>query len=209
MPFIYLRDLDSVMVTITEDTSTSIIRSGFGFNPFTVETAMSIPLEWESRFLFEFVENPFERLVSALLMFRKHSSANGISFAAKSLTIENILNVIEDDSVDIHGTNYWSRLKRHSIPVTHPHFRIQEVDFLGRRETVAWDWAALCGLLSFRHRPFAFRQQRGRQHHYSSFFNWRDRERAFSIFAEDLEEFGYSFQTDLRETSKSSFRKAA
>jgi len=201
MPFVYLPNEDCIMVRVAKSASTSIIRSGFGINAFELDFAMSMPNEWEDKFRFAFVRNPFDRLVSALQMFQKHPSATVTGVDASALTLEKVLDVVEDDSIDIYEESYWGKLKQHAMPITHSHYRIGEVDFLGRFETLDIDWRALCGLLSLDYQPLGRIKSSGRTRHYATFFDWRCRERAFSIFAEDLQTFGYSFQSDSRKAA--------
>lgn len=203
MPYVYLSDVDCIMVCVGKAASTSIIRSGFGVKTFELDFAMSVPNEWEDKFRFAFVRNPFDRLVSAMQMFQTHPSAktslaktSGIDGA--SLTIEKVLDVVEDESIDIHEDSYWGKLKQHAIPVTHPHYRIEEVDFLGRFETLEHDWRALAGLLSIDYQPLARLRNANRTRPYASFYDRPTRERAAQIFEKDLATYGYRFQSGSR-----------
>jgi hypothetical protein len=158
------------MVRVAKSASTSIIRSGFGVNAFELDFAMSLPSEWEHKFCFAFVRNPFDRLVSALQMFQKHPSSIASGVDGSLLTLEKVMDVVEDDSIDIYQEDYWGKLRQHAMPITHPHYRIAEVDFLGRYETLRMDWRALCGLLSIEALPLGRLKDSGRVQHYSNFF---------------------------------------
>lgn len=201
MPYVYLPDVDCIMVRVAKAASTSIIRSGFGVKAFELDFAMSMPSDWDDKFRFAFVRNPFDRLVSAMQMFQKHPSARASGVDGSELTIEKVLDVVEDESIDIYEDSYWGKLRQHAIPITHKHYQIEEVDFLGRFETLNLDWKALCGLLSLDYQPLARLKNSQRIRHYSSFFDWRTRERAFQIFRNDLESFGYSYQSDTRKVA--------
>ena len=201
MPFVYLPNVDCIMVRVAKSASTSIIRSGFGVNAFELDFAMSLPDEWEDKFRFAFVRNPFDRLVSAFQMFQKHPSSVASGVDRSALTLEKVLDVVEDDSIDIYKEDYWGKLRQHAMPITHPHYRIEEVDFLGRYETLELDWRALCGLLSMDALPLGRLKDSGRVQHYSSFFDQRVRDRANEIFKEDLRMFGYDYSSDYRKVA--------
>ncbi len=178
--------------------STSILRSGFKTKVDGLDFAMEMPEAWEHKFRFAFVGNPFDRLVSAWQMFQKHPSGKDIRFDARTLTMKQVLDVIEDDSISVYDNNYWGKLKLHAVPITHPHYRIEEADFLGRYETLEADWRALCDALQMEHQPLGRLKNSERSEHYSNFYNRDTCHRASRIFAKDLVKFNYRFEDQAK-----------
>ncbi len=196
MPFVYLPKVDCVMARVAKSASTSILRCGFQTKVGGLDFAMKLPPTWANKFRFAFVRNPFERLVSAWQMFQKHPSARNIKFDARSLTLNRVLSVVEDESISVYDNNYWGLLKLHAIPMTHPHYRLHEADFIGKFESLESDWRSLCGTIGLEHRSLDRLKNSGRNAHYSTFYDPGTRKRAERLFAEDLVKFGYRFTTE-------------
>ena len=194
MPFINLEQSNCVMTRIAKSASTSILRYGFETKVNGLDVAMKMPPAWANKFRFAFVRNPFDRLVSAWQMFQKYPPGNTNDFSVATLTLDRVLDVVEDDSVGIYDDDFWSKLKLHAIPMMHPHYRMQETDFVGRFETLEADWRTLCKTLKIKHQPLEHFRQSGRSEHYSAFYNQFTQKRASRIFAKDLVKFGYRFE---------------
>ncbi len=190
------------MARVAKTASTSILRCGFHTKVDGLDFAMQLPKDWSKKYRFAFVRNPFDRLVSAWQMFQRYPTGNGVAFDNRTLTLAKVLDVIEDESISIYNKNYWGKLKLHAVPITHPHYRIEEVDFLGKFENLEEDWKALCQSLSMPHQPLGRLRESGRSEHHSKFFNHEIRERCERIFAKDMVKFGYRFNEQTKSRPK-------
>ena len=160
-------------------------------------------LDRKDFFVFSFVRNPWDRLVSTFFYIRKGGRAPvdrqrrerylrkyGGSFEKFVLDIANWIDIKEDDS--IYRDCYI------------PHFRPQYeyiydnsgnclVDFIGKVESLEGDFRRLCHLLPA-DATRLYRKNRSRHRKYWKYFNTRTRTIVAEYYAQDIEYFGYDFK---------------
>lgn len=129
MPVIQFRSPQCVMVRIPKTGSTSIVKGLLG----GMENASEIrygefPDEWQDLYSFAVVRNPFDRLVSAFVMFQTYptKTEEEREFQA-NLTLDQMMDVVESPEYSPALTDYFSRLKLHAIPMSHPFFCMEKV----------------------------------------------------------------------------------
>ena len=154
-------------------------------------------------FVFSFVRNPWDRLVSTFFYLMRGGRApvdqrrrdtilkkyNG-NFRDFVLDIENWIDIKEEDS--IYPDKYI------------PHFRPQYeyicdpdgvclVDFIGRVETLADDFQELCGLLSVENAKLK-RKNKTSHKKYFKYYDAETRDIVARFYARDIELFDYQFE---------------
>ena len=160
---------------------------------------------FESYFKFAFVRNPWDRLVSEYHFRRLHAEKSFATFVDESFA------ALDD----------YSDRSRHIIPqtefVTDESGRIN-VDFIGRFETLAADFARIAdrlglGSVDLGHfnrsgrrgflpgkltARFTRRSQPPRSTRFEDYYDSRLRERVGEFYAEDIARFGYDFHGSIR-----------
>lgn len=72
--------------------------------------------EWRDYQKFTIVRNPFDRIQSLQAMLKK---LQGID-----ISIDEILDIVEDPSIGYNHFNGKVYIKRHALPMTHPHYQV-------------------------------------------------------------------------------------
>lgn len=72
--------------------------------------------EWKNYRKFTIVRNPFDRIQSLQAMLKK---LKGIE-----ISIDEILDLVEDPSIGYNHFNGNVYIKRHALPMTHPHYQV-------------------------------------------------------------------------------------
>jgi hypothetical protein len=150
------------------------------------------PPEWREVFTFAIVRNPFDRLVSAYKMFRDKKFKRHPLYGSKKLTLELMLQLIEDEQKTVEGADLHARLKRHSIPMTDPYFGLQYVNYVARFEAFEKEWKRLCNILEIPLQPIPHCRASD-PHDYRSYFTPELQREVERIFAKDLELYNYQF----------------
>ncbi len=199
MSIIRFSSPECVMVRIRKAGSTSVVRGLFGgIENGSVLPSGPFPAEWRRIYSFAFIRNPFDRLVSAFLMFQGYAVANDAEKAFRAeLTLERVMDVVEDPSISPDGDNYFSRLKQHALPMTTPIFCLHDVNDIYRFEDFDAEYRRLARRLGVECGEVPHLRKSQRQP-YPAYFSNRDRHRAESLFHEDLREFGYAFGKSRR-----------
>lgn len=182
------------MVRIPKTGSTSVIRGIFGGIDEAKAIAYgSFPEEWKNFFSFCFVRNPFDRLVSAYIMFKRYrTDSKAEESFRRHITLGRILDVVEDESISPIGDSYFAKLKKHSIPITSGFFCVDSLNEIYRFESFALDYRRLCERLEITPGEIPHFRKSDRKH-YREYFDAATRARAEKIFQKDCERFGYKF----------------
>jgi hypothetical protein len=184
-----------VFVRIRKSGSTSIVHGLFGGIDRAVEVRHGeFPESWCDRFSFAVVRNPYDRLVSAFLMFKTYGVASDDEASLReSLDLHRVLDIVEDPDVGMQGTDYRSKLKLHTAPYTHPFFCLDRVTHVARYERFEKEYRTLAGRLGIEQTappPHLRQTDRG---HYRSYIDAALRRRIEQLYAGDLGPFGYKF----------------
>lgn len=187
-------EFKTVMIRIPKTGSTSIVWGIFG-GIGESDTVFHGPphQQWLQYFVFGFVRNPFDRMVSAYLMFKKYKTATPEEEAFKErLTMSSVLDVIEDEQQDMTGEDYFSKLRRHVIPMTHPFFGLKLASKIYQFENFPDAYRELSERFEVPLVEVPHMRKTKRQH-YLEYFNADDANRARKILQEDCDTFGYQF----------------
>ncbi len=120
---------------------------------------------WKSAFTFTIVRHPFLRLIYAYKMFHRENSAytlqQVINIALDKTVNHNVVLAKKNNSLQFcmrstkpkpkltNNLAYVSRIKRHTLPMTHPHYGIVRaddtitVDFVAHLENITNDWEVI------------------------------------------------------------------
>ena len=188
----------AVFIRVRKTGSTSIVRGLFGGPDKASEISEGVFRQgWSSLFVFSFVRNPFERMVSCFKMFKGYKVSNADEARQRSeLTLSRLMDIIEDDSIRFANVGtYMDKLKQHALPMTHPSYHIDKAGFVGRFETYDKDFRELTGKLGLNVKeiPHHRNQKRATDWDYRPFFDADNRKRAERILQKDLDTFRYIF----------------
>ena len=183
----------AVMVRIPKTGSTSIVRGIFGgVREGDVKHHGPIPLSWQQHYCFAFVRNPFERMVSAFFMFQSYPVKNAEERTFRDhLSLHSLMDVIQDDSIPLDKREYFSKLRVHSLPMTHSHFGLDSVDEIFRFEDYSESSKRLCQKLKIETIEVPHFRKKNRAH-WRTFFGPSELERACELLSLDCSTFGYS-----------------
>ena len=191
------------MIRIAKTGSTSIVRGLLG----GIENASHLtqgvfPNEWRSLYSFGFVRNPYDRLVSAWLMFQGYATATEEEKVFQAgLTLQRVMEVVENPEVSPVGNSYRSKLKLHCLPMTAPFFHLDQATEIYRFENYPEEYQRLAHQLGVPAGDVPHWRKSIRQPH-QSYYTTRDRRRAEQLFQADLEAFGYEFNPSARRGSR-------
>lgn len=137
---------------------------------------------FESYFKFGFVRNPWDRVVS---LYRRRE---GLQLREKMTFTEFVSWIRYSSSTSIHATPHVNQLDW----LVDPHGELL-VDFVGRFENLAQDWAKIASRLELPARLEHKNRNPMQQKHYTEFYDKRTREIIADRFRVDIEYFGYRF----------------
>lgn len=126
-------------------------------------------------------------------MFKKYPAEDEqeAEFQA-NLTIDKALDVVLDESQPLTREDYFSKLRRHLIPMTYPFFGLGLAIKIYRFEEFHAAYHDLCAQLDLPLTDMPHLRKTVRQP-YKNYFTLRDSDRAQKIFAKDCETFGYHY----------------
>lgn len=151
---------------------------------------MTGPAVWDKLFTFAFVRNPWERLVSWYLFYRRHRKGR------KVLPFHDF---IQRDSMIMGSfahngwtdTNLWSQAIFLTDNAT-PSGNIM-VDFVGKYENIDEDFAYICSKLEL---PMHIRKKNNvAAYNYKDYYTDEDAARVEKLCAWEIKQFGYKFET--------------
>ncbi len=161
-----------------------------------------LPDEWQDLFKFAFVRNPFDRVVSGWKMFCEGTEDDAWNLPdgkPLNLSLKEVIQLGLDDSA-LFGhpfynqikPNPFTRLKNHIIPQTHPYHGIQFVDFIGRFENLAEDFAHVASTVGLGSQKLP-KSNWTKRTHYRDYFDDESRSLAEELYREDLQRFSYRY----------------
>jgi hypothetical protein len=183
----------AVFIHIPKTAGSSVARALFGHSrhlPY-FEYQRVNPRKFERFFKFAFVRNPWDRLVSTYF-FLKNGGANDMDrrFAEENLARYGSFAAFVEGWLTEQNVWSWVHFRPQHYFICDTDLRVR-VDFVGRMETIAADFRAICQRLDVAaelkwtnrgdHEPF--------RHYYTDGL----RERVASIYADDIAIFGYRF----------------
>jgi len=194
MPALRFSKPACVFLRIPKTGTTSILKGLLGGKENAAEIYRSsrIPEEWRHLFTFAMVRNPFTRFFSAYKMFEKKNFQREPLYGMSFLTPELSLRVVNDHTIPLEGKGLHSRLRMHVLPMTHPYLGLNQANYIGRFEEFEAEWYKLCGLLKTGTQPVRMDRQ-SEQVGYGNFYTPSLRQAVEKVYAQDLDEFGYTF----------------
>lgn len=159
----------------------------------------------DSYFKFSIVRNPWDRVVSAWMMFEQHDYRK----QDRSYTLPEFLEVITDQSID-YKTTYqtqqekiaWqhtvTNIRHHTLPALHPYYGLVnkngniKANFTGKQENLHEDLAKVCRSLGLRSLQLKTINTT-RRGHYTDYFNETTMKIVTSYYKKDIDTFNYSF----------------
>ncbi|WP_119290990.1 sulfotransferase family 2 domain-containing protein [Azohydromonas sediminis] len=196
MSFFFFDPPGCVFIRIRKAGSTSVIRGLFGdkSNARRESSDGTWYPEFDGRFVFAFVRNPFSRMISCLQMFRGYKTRTLEEQRFKeSLTLDRLMDVIEDEKLPIGGDGYMAKLRLHAVPMTHPFYCIDRAEYIGRFERFEQDYREVARLLGIRVWSVPH-ERKSAPMDYRPWFSAAQRRRAERLLAADLDRFGYRFE---------------
>jgi len=137
-------------------------------------------------FKFSFVRNPWDRLVSC--WYNKVIQSNYFSFNddryEKMQLFEKFVDYVS--TLDINTCDRHLKLQSSLID-------LNEIDYIGRFETFAEDYTAICQKLDIPLDNFIHKNKSLKTKHYTEFYTDELREKVHQIYLKDIQIFGYKF----------------
>jgi len=176
------------------------IRHGFFNNRYRGPLFGRIDEKWKQYFSFAFTRHPYDRLVSAWLMFTEGmATRNGGRMKApedaRGLSLREFLEIVVDGSI---GYDYKVRrrpakirIRHHTIPQTHPYNCLDEADFVGRFENLQEDFDEVVRTLGLESRKLPYFHTTSRDSHYMDYYCDETLQIARDYYREDFDKLGY------------------
>lgn len=146
MTYSYYPELDASFVRIPRTGSRTIKKK---LLPKHRELCDGTPQE-PSR-SFAFVRNPLDRFLSAYSRFKRKVVRKGAEY---DVTVESLLALIDDDSVELGAVTWPGEMRLHVLPASHAHFGLDGVGALFRFECYELEWVRLQRFLDVEIRPY-------------------------------------------------------
>ncbi len=196
MAIFYFPEPDCVFIHIHK-TGGASIRHGFFKGANEPVRFGAMPVEWQTKFSFAFVRNPFDRVISCWKMFTQGMEESVWEYpedGQRSLTLKDSLKIAMDESViyDARRKTFAEKLRHHAIPQTHPFNCLDQAKVIGRFERFEEDFARICEHIGIPPGPLPH-MNRTSHGGYRDYFDRETRALVESYYAEDLERFDYAF----------------
>ena len=193
-----------MLIHIPKTGGTSI-RNGVFDGDYEGPVQGEVPLAWREHFAFCFVRNPFDRLISAWKMFTHGMQKSNWVYPSDGnpkLNLRQFLDIVIDESVPYNGqrTTFEEKIRHHTLPLTHPFHCIEHADFVGRFETLEKDFQVVCSELGI-NGPLPHWNQTIPTDDYREFYDPQTLKIAREYYADDLKQFGYTFDQQKRAAS--------
>ena len=144
----------------------------------------------EKSFIFSFVRNPWDRIVS-LYCFWKNSTyltdKNQSDYIVKNnLDFKSfVINLMQMDSIFYQ--------KRHPMPYIDFFFmNPSNIDFIGKFENFQEDFNVVCDKIGIPHQKLSH-VNKGKHKHYTEYYDEETKQIVAELYAKDIEYFGYTF----------------
>lgn len=195
MPAIIYEKPKCMFIRIPKTGSTSIVQGLFqSSNKFNIiKSNLEYPKEMDSLFSFAFIRNPYQRIISSLLMFRNYPVKNDFELEIRSrLTLKSIMEIVENKDITLKGNNFVSKLKVHTIPMTHPFLMLDRAKYIARFENFQEEYKFLADKLNIEVATIPhFRKNK--QYDYRDFFTIKEKQKFENLYKTDIEKF-YEFE---------------
>jgi hypothetical protein len=109
------------------------------------------------------------------------------------LTIDKALDIIQDPNISTKTAGFASHVKRHLVPMTSDCVCIESAQQIFRFENYDTEYDRLAYVLQVKIKSTPHILKSKRRLHYRQYFNAHSKTRALTIFANDLEIFGYEY----------------
>jgi len=141
--------------------------------------------KWDNSFTFSFVRNPWERLVSWYFYASKVCNTPGVNYPEKEMDF--------DTWIRTGCRHHWSH--RPENPLKQVDWLVADgqvaVEFVGRFENVKEGWAYVCSRLGVQKEMCV--RERSPHDDYRTYYTDETAKVVATLFAEDIETFGYNF----------------
>ncbi len=161
--------------------------------PAVAALEMMSPLFFGSLFKFAFVRNPWDRVVSSFHHFAREQSS--ILKEKRIGDFHDFVRWMVEDAADYRGPKpvLVAAIRRpqfeHLVDISGSTI----VDFVGRYEQLADDFAAVCDRLGVKPRALPHKRQARSRRDYRSYYADTTAELVGRLFHKDIDEFGYRF----------------
>jgi hypothetical protein len=146
---------------------------------------------WNSCFKFTVIRNPIDRFISSINFFCDFCLINN-----EKSSVDYVLNIISNDQYDydLYGGHH-SFIKRHTLPMSHNHYRIIKndqlnIDYIFRLENLDKEYKNLCQKIFIEHEPLPKLNQ-SKPMFTKDMLNNSQISRICEIYRRDFEFFGY------------------
>lgn len=158
-----------------------------------------LPQEWTQHFTFAFVRNPFDRLISAWKMFSDGIEDTGWKVPLDlepGMSLKAFLEIVTDESIDIgsHERAGRTRVRNHTLPQTHEYYSIDQANFVGRFESFNEDVNKLFLRLQL-NADLPSPKHVTKRGPYQQYFDTETLAVATEYYSQDLQTFGYQFES--------------
>ncbi|MCK7591244.1 sulfotransferase family protein [Subsaxibacter sp. CAU 1640] len=153
---------------------------------------------WNDSLKFTFVRNPYARIVSAYLMFTRGSKWGKIF-----PQFEDFVMYLKWSDVHGHTVPYEvptdvyvkgiDNILHHCSGFTNPKYRLNEMDYIGKIETMQEDLQQIATLLNIDMTALPHKNKSKNSYNYQDFYTDHTKNIIGDLYKEDIERFGYEF----------------
>lgn len=196
MPVYYLKEPDSIFIHNPKTGGSTI--KGYVWPDNEKYLQGFIPQEYNNKFKFAFVRNPYDRFISAwrfciaTARFKTSFLDNPQLFFKLVYTNTKPYIWPHSNIYDANGKYYQTWARHHAGPQSDPFYMVERADFIGRFENFQEDLNKVCDIVGIK-RIITLPKINSTEHlHYSEYFKDKEfAERVAEYYKEDFERFGY------------------